>query len=71
MHRQLAAGKLFQPLADLVAVHCAASALQKPQDYQCARAGVQFLLEFAIRSLSVHFSLILGPSIDDCYVLIS
>jgi len=71
MHGQLAARQLFQPLADFVAVHRPACARKQSQDHQRSRAGIQFLLEFAIRSLSVHFSLILGPSIDDSYVLIS
>jgi len=71
MHRQLAAGSLFQTLTYFIAVHRPTGALQKSQDYQRSRACVQLLLEFPICRLSFHFSLISGPSIDDCYVLIS
>jgi hypothetical protein len=55
MHRQLAASQLFQPLADLVAVHRATRALEQPENHQRASAGVQLFLEFAILRSGVQF----------------
>jgi hypothetical protein len=55
MHRQRAVGQLFQPLADLVAIHGPTGAHEQPQNHQRPRAGVQLFLEFSIRGCGVQF----------------
>lgn len=58
MHWQLAAGRFFQPLANLIAVHRPAAARKQSENDQRSRAGIQLLLELAILRFRVQFRLI-------------
>jgi len=55
MHRQHAAGPLFQQLADLVAVHRPTRAGEHAQDHEGPGPGVQLFLKLAIGRFRVHF----------------
>lgn len=60
MHGQRILGQLLQVFANFISIHRPPDALQKPQDYQGARAGVELFLKLAICGVGFQFGSSLG-----------